>query len=91
MTAFFFNFLVKISSLLIFCLSSSFAEISVNKNDDKREMMEQQIEIYQSQDGIVLNVQLSNETVWLSQDQLAVLFDRDQSVISRHLSNVFNE
>ena len=54
-------------------------------------MMEQQIEIYQSQDGIVLNVQLSNETVWLSQDQLAVLFDRDQSVISRHLSNVFNE
>ncbi len=54
-------------------------------------MMEQQIEIYQSQDGIVLNVQLSNETVWLSQDQLAVLFDRDQSVISRHLSIVFNE
>jgi hypothetical protein len=53
--------------------------------------MEQQIEIYQSQDGIVLNVQLSNETVWLSQDQLAVLFDRDQSVISRHLSNVFKE
>jgi death-on-curing family protein len=53
--------------------------------------MEQQIEIYQSQDGIVLNVQLSNETVWLSQDQLAVLFDRDQSDISRHLSNVFKE
>ena len=36
MTAFFFNFLVKISSLLIFCLSSSFAEISVNKNDDNK-------------------------------------------------------
>ena len=54
-------------------------------------MMENQIEIYQSQDGIVLNVQLSNETVWLSQDQLTVLFERDQSVISRHLSNVFKE
>jgi len=53
--------------------------------------MENQIEIYQSQDGIVLNVQLSNETVWLSQDQLTVLFERDQSVISRHLSNVFKE
>jgi death-on-curing family protein len=54
-------------------------------------MMENQIEIYQSQDGIVLNVQLSKETVWLSQDQLTVLFERDQSVISRHLSNVFKE
>jgi len=54
-------------------------------------MMENQIEIYQSQDGIILNVQLSNETVWLSQDQLTVLFERDQSVISRHLSNVFKE
>jgi death-on-curing family protein len=53
--------------------------------------MENQIELYQSQDGIVLNVQLSNETVWLSQDQLAVLFERDQSVISRHIYNVFKE
>ena len=54
-------------------------------------IMENQIEIFQSQDGIVLNVQLSNETVWLSQDQLSVLFERDQSVISRHVSNVFKE
>ena len=54
-------------------------------------MMENQIEIYQSQDGIIINVQLSNETVWLSQDQLTLLFERDQSVISRHLSNVFKE
>jgi death-on-curing family protein len=54
-------------------------------------MMENQIEIYQSPDGIVFNVQLSNETFWLSQDQLTVLFERDQSVISRHLINVFKE
>lgn len=53
--------------------------------------MENQIEIYQSQDGIVLNVQLSSETVWLSQDQLSILFNRDKSVISRHLANVFKE
>jgi prophage maintenance system killer protein len=53
--------------------------------------MENQIEIYQSQDGIVLNVQLSRETVWLSQDQLSILFKRDKSVISRHLANVFKE
>jgi death-on-curing family protein len=54
-------------------------------------MMENQIEIYQSPDGIVFNVQLSNETFWLSQDQLTVLFEKDQSVISRHLINVFKE
>jgi len=55
------------------------------------EIMENQIEIYQSQDGIILNVQLSSETVWLSQDQLSTLFKRDKSVISRHLANVFKE
>jgi prophage maintenance system killer protein len=54
-------------------------------------MIENQIEIYQSLDGIVLNVRLSSETVWLSQDQLSILFERDQSVISRHLANVFKE
>jgi hypothetical protein len=53
--------------------------------------MENQIEIYQSPDGIIFNVQLSNETFWLSQDQLTVLFEKDQSVISRHLINVFKE
>lgn len=53
--------------------------------------MENQIEIFQSNDGIILNVHLSNETVWLSQDQLSELFERDQSVISRHIANVFKE
>ncbi len=54
-------------------------------------MMENQIEIYQSPDGIIFNVQLTNETFWLSQEQLTVLFEKDQSVISRHLINVFKE
>ena len=45
-------------------------------------MMENQIEIYQSPDGIIFNVQLSNETFWLSQEQLTVLFEKEQSVIS---------
>jgi hypothetical protein len=53
--------------------------------------MENQIEIFESQDGIVLDVQLSKETVWLTQEQLSLLFERDQSVISRHLTNVFKE
>ena len=54
-------------------------------------IMENKIEIYQNNEGIILNVQLSNETVWLSQEQITHLFERDQSVISRHLANVFKE
>ncbi|PIP14908.1 cytochrome C biogenesis protein CycH, partial [Candidatus Roizmanbacteria bacterium CG23_combo_of_CG06-09_8_20_14_all_35_49] len=34
---------------------------------------------------------LEKETVWLSLDQMTVLFDRDKSVISRHIHNVFQE
>lgn len=40
--------------------------------------MNNSIEIYHSQDGSVqLNVKLENETVWLSANQMAMLFDRD--------------
>ena len=38
-----------------------------------------------------IEVQIKENTVWLNQDQLAQLFNRDQSVISRHIKNVFNE
>lgn len=38
-----------------------------------------------------IEVRLENETVWLSQDQMSALFQRDQSVISRHIRNVFKE
>lgn len=34
---------------------------------------------------------MDEETVWLTQDQMAALFDRDKSVISRHLKNIFEE
>ena len=54
--------------------------------------MQNQIQLYTSADGkISLQVSLDNETVWLSLDQMAMLFDRDKSVISRHIRNVFNE
>jgi hypothetical protein len=46
--------------------------------------------IYKNKNGhIDLTVNLSEETVWLSLNQLAQLFGRDKSVISRHLSNIF--
>lgn len=46
--------------------------------------------LYQSADGLTrLDVQLQHETVWLTQAQMVELFGRTQSVISRHLRNVF--
>ena len=55
-------------------------------------MNESQIKIYQSEDGKTeINVQLDNETVWLSLYQMVELFERDKSVISRHISNIFKE
>lgn len=51
-----------------------------------------EIIIYQTEDGITkLSVNLQDETVWLSLDQMAELFQRDKSTISRHIKNVFEE
>lgn len=50
------------------------------------------IEIYVSDDGSVdIHVQFAQGTVWLSQAQLVTLFERDVSVISRHIRNALNE
>ena len=55
-------------------------------------MTEQQIRIFTSNVGQAhLEVALDQETAWLSLDQMTGLFDRDKSVISRHISNVFKE
>ncbi len=55
-------------------------------------MAEQQVRIFTSSDGQAqLEVALDQETVWLSLDQMTRLFNRDKSVISRHISNVFKE
>lgn len=54
--------------------------------------MNNAIQIYQSPDGqMQLDVQMDNQTVWLTQAQMVLLFERDQSVISRHIRNVFTE
>lgn len=48
--------------------------------------------IYQSVDGkIKIDVRFEKETVWLSLDQMAALFGREKSTISRHIKNVFEE
>jgi hypothetical protein len=47
---------------------------------------------YQTEDGRTrLQVRVQDETIWLSLNQMAELFQRDKSVISRHISNVFDE
>ena len=51
-----------------------------------------EIIIYQSEDGLThIDVKIDNETVWLTLDQMATLFDRDKSTISRHIKNIFDE
>ncbi|MBR4690910.1 MAG: virulence RhuM family protein [Bacteroidales bacterium] len=50
-----------------------------------------EIILYQPNETVSLEVRLDEETVWLSQAQMAELFGKDQSVIARHISNVFKE
>ena len=52
---------------------------------------ENQIVVYQPNETVRLDVRLENETVWLTQEQMALLFGRDQSVIARHVGNIFKE
>ena len=48
--------------------------------------------VYQTEDGLTkIDVNMQNETVWLSLDQMADLFQRDKSTISRHIKNIFDE
>ena len=54
--------------------------------------MNSEILIYQNLDGnIKIDVRLENETVWLTQAQMATLFGKDKRTISEHIGNVFNE
>ncbi|MBI5452525.1 death-on-curing protein [Candidatus Gottesmanbacteria bacterium] len=55
-------------------------------------LVQNQIIIYQADDSTPkLDVHIDGDTVWLTQGQMATLFERDQSVVSRHIKNVFEE
>ena len=55
-------------------------------------MEEDKIIIYQTEDGQTqIDVRLENETVWLTQAQMAELFDKDRTVIGRHIRNIYKE
>ena len=51
-----------------------------------------EIILYQTADGRTsIDVKLENETVWLSKEQMATLFERDRTVISRHIKKIYEE
>ena len=55
-------------------------------------MEQSNIIIYQTEDGQTqIDVRLENETVWLTQAQMAELFQKDQSVVARHINNALKE
>jgi hypothetical protein len=57
------------------------------KNNDHGE-----INMYQTEDGLTkIEVELGGETVWLSLDQMAELYQRDKSTVSRHIKNILAE
>ena len=50
-----------------------------------------EIEIYNADQGVQIDVKFEDDSVWLSLNQISTLFGRDKSVISRHFKNIFNE
>ena len=48
--------------------------------------------IYQTEDGeIKMDVKMEKETVWLTQAQMSELFQKDRTVIGRHINNIYKE
>ena len=52
--------------------------------------MKNEIVIFENQ-NVKLEVNMKDETVWLTQEQISNLFSKDRSVITRHINNIFKE
>ena len=61
-------------------------EIALNQQDNKGEII-----LYQPDDSIRLDVWVEFETVWLTQAQMVLLFERERTVITKHINNIFKE
>ncbi len=58
---------------------------------DKNNKLQKQLVIYQTKSGAIqFRGDFNRETIWASLNQIAELFGRDKSVISRHIKNIFN-
>ncbi len=60
-------------------------------NESKHFMNKSEIILYQPNNSVEVEVRVEDETVWLTQAQMEVLFERHVSVISRHIRNIFQE
>ena len=60
--------------------------------EGKDKMQNSRIIMYTSEDGMIkIETTFEHDTVWLSMEQMADLFQRDRSVISKHIKNIFDE
>jgi len=59
---------------------------TVNNTEDKGEIV-----LYQPDDTIRLEVRMGEDTVWLTQQQMAELFNKDRTDIGRHIRNIYKE
>ena len=62
-----------------------------NNGMNNTESSKGEIVMYQPDETIRLEVRMGEETVWLTQQQMAELFDKDRTVISRHIRNIYKE
>jgi len=54
--------------------------------------IDEEILVYETPDaGVQVDVRIDGETVWLNQQQMAELFGRERSVITKHIRNIFQE
>ena len=62
------------------------------ENDARTMQKQESIVIYTSEDGQTkVDVRMEKETVWLTQAQMAELFQKNRTVITRHINNIFKE
>ena len=64
-------------------------DILVTKEESAMQMQENEIVLYQPNDAVHLEVRMADESVWLTQSQIALLFGVGQPAISKHLNNIF--
>ncbi|RNL86699.1 virulence factor [Sinomicrobium pectinilyticum] len=56
----------------------------------QKNVLLRELTIYKTEEGAQVEVQFEVETFWLSLNQIAILFERDKSIISRHFKNIFD-
>lgn len=64
-------------------------DIIVTKEESAMQMQENEIVLYQPNEAVHLEVRMANESVWLTQPQIALLFGVQRPAITKHLRNIF--